>query len=108
MKNHVQPGDVITFPAPVGGVVSGQGVLVGSAFGVAAYDAAAGQPVECAVVGVYRLAKAAGAIAFGAKVYWTGTAASTTASGNTLIGWCAEAAAADADTVAVRLDGTAA
>ncbi len=108
MRNFVQPGDVITFPAaPAGGVRSGDGVLVGSAFGVAAYDAAEGQPFEGAVVGVYRLPKAGGAIPFGAALYWNGTALTTTATGNTMVGWAAAPAAADEATVACRLDGTA-
>jgi predicted RecA/RadA family phage recombinase len=36
MKNSIQRGDMITITAPTGGVTSGQGVLVGNLFGVAA------------------------------------------------------------------------
>lgn len=36
MKNFIQRGDMITVTAPTGGVTSGQGVLVGNLFGVAA------------------------------------------------------------------------
>ena len=32
MKNHIQKGDVITVPAPAGGTVSGEGVIVGGEF----------------------------------------------------------------------------
>ena len=47
-------------------------------------DADAGGEVEGAIEGVHALPKAAGAIAFGQKVYWTGTSITTVASGNTL------------------------
>ena len=40
MKNFIQPGDSLTVSAPYA-VTSGQGVLVGALFGIAAYDAAA-------------------------------------------------------------------
>ena len=36
MKNDIQKGDVITVPAPAGGTVSGEGVIVGNIFGIAA------------------------------------------------------------------------
>jgi predicted RecA/RadA family phage recombinase len=107
VKNFVQPGDVITAPAPAGGVSSGDGVLVANVFGIAAYDAAAGQPVEVSVTGCYRLPKAAGALAFGVRAYWNGTTVTGTASGNTKIGLVSQAAAADDATVVVRLDGVA-
>lgn len=41
MKNFIQRGDMITVTAPTGGVTSGQGVLVGNLFGVAAKTATA-------------------------------------------------------------------
>lgn len=108
MKNYVQPGNVVTLTSPAGGVRSGDGILVGSLFGVAAYDAAAGEEVEVSLVGVYELPKAAGAIGEGAKAYWDGAAKAVTgtASGNKLIGAVIRAAgSADAST-RVRLDGT--
>ena len=48
MKNYVQPGNVVTLIAPAN-VKSGDGVLVGSLFGVAAYDALIGAEVEVAL-----------------------------------------------------------
>ena len=39
MKNFIQPGDSLTVSAPYA-VTSGQGVLIGALFGIAAYDAA--------------------------------------------------------------------
>jgi len=51
VKNYIQPGNTITLTAPYA-VVSGDGLLVGSIFGIAAGDAAVGEPVETALVGV--------------------------------------------------------
>src|SRR5262245_39799172 len=105
-KNYVQPGNVLTLIAPAD-VKSGDGVLVGKLFGVATYDAAAGAEVECGVTDVWELAKAAGALAQGATVYWDNTAknVTATATGNSLIGAVTEAAAAGAATARVRLNG---
>jgi predicted RecA/RadA family phage recombinase len=111
MRNYIQAGEVVSLPAPSGGVKSGDGVLVGSLFGVAATDAAAGDSVEVALEGVYELPKAAGAIDPGAKVYWVAADKNvSTADGsgsNKLIG-AATAAAGGADAKArVRLNGVA-
>ena len=109
MKNFVQPGNVVTLTAPAGGVRSGEGVLIGSLFGVAAYDAAEGAEFESSLVGVYALPKGSGALAEGAKAYWdtTAKAVTATASGNRLIGACVRAAASGETSARVRLDGTA-
>ncbi|MGU3538121.1 DUF2190 family protein [Methylobacterium sp. A54F] len=109
MRNFVQNGDVLTFPAPAGGVSSGDGVLAGSLFGVAAYDAGEGEDVECSVVGVFALPKAAQAMPFGARLYWNSTNGNvtTTATGNTLIGAVTAPAASGDGTVRVRLNGVA-
>jgi len=70
MKNFVQEGDVITLAAPYT-VVSGDGLLVGSIFGVATASAASGDAVETAVTGVFDLAKTASqAWTVGARIYW--------------------------------------
>jgi predicted RecA/RadA family phage recombinase len=69
MKNFLQDGNVLTLPAPVGGITSGAGMVAGKFFGIASTDAAAGAPVECAVVGVYELA-AIGPIVQGGLCYW--------------------------------------
>ncbi|QEW19006.1 hypothetical protein LA6_001185 [Marinibacterium anthonyi] len=107
MKNYIQAGNVITFTAAET-IVSGQGVLQGAFFGVAATDAASGNDFEAAVTGVFELPKAAGALTKGQKVYWNTTNANVTgtASGNTLIGAVTEAAADAATTAVVRLNGT--
>lgn len=109
MRNFVQTGDTLTFTSPAP-VTSGQGVVMNSLFGVAASAAAANDPFEAAVVGVFELPKTAGTIDAGAKVYWKADTANvtTTATGNKLIGAATEAAADAATTVRVRLNGTAA
>jgi predicted RecA/RadA family phage recombinase len=109
MKNYVQPGNTITLTAPYA-VASGDGLLVGSIFGVAAGTAALGEAVEAALVGVYDLKKVASqAWAAGDKIYWDNTAKNTTktTTSNTLIGVATEAVAGGATDLIgrVRLNG---
>lgn len=109
MKNYVQPGKTITLTAPYA-VASGDGLLVGSIFGIAAGAAALGEPVETAVEGVYDLKKVASqAWAAGDKIYWDNTAKNTTKTltSNTLIGVATEAVAGGATDLIgrVRLNG---
>jgi predicted RecA/RadA family phage recombinase len=109
MKNYVQPGNTITLTAPYA-VTSGDGLLVGSIFGVAAGTAALGEAVETAVEGVYDLKKVASqAWAVGDRIYWDNTARQTTkvTTSNTLIGAATEAVAGGAGDVVgrVRLNG---
>ncbi len=89
MKNFVQTGASLQTTAPAGGVVSGNGYLIGSRFGVAQVSAAAGAIFEHANEGVFSLPKAAQAMAEGVKLYWDDTAkvVTTTATSNTLIGF---------------------
>lgn len=87
MKNFIAAGDMIPYTPSGSDVVSGQGVLAGALFGVAAVDIADGETGNLKTTGVFELPKAGSqAWTVGAKVYWTGTACTTTASGNTLIG----------------------
>lgn len=97
--NYIQPGDVLTVPAPSGGVVAGQGYRIGVMFGVATTTAAATVPVAMALSGVFRLPKtSAQAWTVGQAIYWdddaVGGAVATTAttSGNLLIGFAAAVA----------------
>ncbi|SDL37013.1 DUF2190 family protein [Paracoccus chinensis] len=88
MKNFIAVGNVITVVAPAA-VTSGQGMLVGSMFGVAARDAASGAEVELNLTGVFDLPKAASqAWTVGQRVYWDSTAkvATNVVGTNTLIG----------------------
>ena len=110
MKNYVQPGATLTLTAPYA-VTSGDGLLVGSIFGVAAGDAASGATVEAALTGVFDLTKIGSqAWTVGAKVYWDGSnkRCTTVTTDNTLIGVAVEAVAGGAgDTIGrVRLNGS--
>jgi predicted RecA/RadA family phage recombinase len=110
MKNFIQRGDMITVAAPTGGVTSGQGVLVGNLFGVAATTAAEGDSVEIATHGVYELPKLASAvIAAGDKVSWDDTAKQVVLpdTGMVPIGIATLASGNGATIVRVRLDGVA-
>lgn len=99
MKNYIAEGDVVNVTAPddtdhVGGN-SGDGVLVGSLFGVAVNDFEAGGDVSIKTKGVFELTKAASqAWTVGQKIYWddTNLECTSTSSGNTLIGVAYEAA----------------
>jgi len=105
MKNYVQEGKTITVTAPAV-VVSGQYVVVGAIRGVAAFDAAQGEPVEVATEGVFTLPKvAADNIAAGDLLYWNGTACTKTAGTGSkpLVGVATKPAAANATTVIVKL-----
>ncbi len=107
-KNLVQDGNILTFVAPSGGVVSGTGYLIGATFVVANATVAEGGLFAGSLTGVWSLPKAATITpAPGALLYWDNTAknVTTTASGNTLIGRHAASAAAGASdaTIAVRL-----
>lgn len=108
MRNYIQPGKTLTLPAPAA-VLSGEGVVIGSIFGVAAGDAASGADVDLAVEGVFELPKVSAlAISVGDKVYFDGATGlvSKTASGNTYIGVAVSAAANPSGTVRVRLNGS--
>ena len=110
MKNYIQKGNVITFTAQKT-VVSGQGVLQGALFGVAATSAATGEEFEANLVGVYALPKATGeaAIAAGDPVYWSDDQGHVTTSDTDTkrIGAAIQPTTADASTVTVRLNGVA-
>ena len=100
MKNFIQPGGTVTLTAP-SDVSSGDGLLVGSLFGVASGDAASGADVEAVTEGVFDLAKtSAQAWSQGDKVYWDDTNKECTvvAAGNVLIGVAMVDAANPTDT----------
>ncbi|MGO8847739.1 MAG: DUF2190 family protein [Methylocella sp.] len=107
--NFVQDGKVLTLTAPAGGLLSGQGVLVGAIFGVSQNTVAAGAPAEIGVVGVWSLPKAASPIVFaaGAPVFWdkTNNVCTSVSLAHYPIGVATVAAAASDVSVTVRLDG---
>ena len=107
MKTYVQPGEQITVAAPAA-VVTGDGVLIGTLFGVAQETTAIGLDVVLIRRGVFIMPKATGtAWAVGGKLYWDNAAKNitTVVGANTVVG-CAALAALSADTTGnVLLDG---
>lgn len=108
MKNYVQPGNSVTLIAPTGGVKSGDPILVGSIFGIAAYDAVQAAEVEATLVGVFDL-NAVGPINAGAPAYWDATAKkiTATAAANKLVGAALVAVGGGGVSARVRLNGIA-
>ena len=107
MKNYLKAGNTLDLTAPYT-VSSGNGLLVGSIFGVAATDAASGTAVEAMVVGVFTLAKnSAEAWTVGELLYWddTNKVVTATSTSNKLIGVANAAAANPSSTGQVRLNG---
>ena len=112
MKNYIQEGDVLTFTAPSDSsdtdLSSGDGVLIGSIFGVCVTDVAMGDSGQMKTEGVFELPKtSAQAWTVGAKIYWddTNKVCTTSSSGNSLIGVATAAAANPSSTGYVRLNG---
>lgn len=106
MRNYVKEGGRVTFIAPAGGIVSGQGVLLNALFGVASYSADEGASCEMRTGGVFLLPKAAADTwAQGVKLYFktSDKTVTTTASGNTLIGYAEQPAVADVTETRVLL-----
>ncbi len=105
--NFVQPGNVITIPAPAA-IDSGAVVIVGSIIGVAAGGAASGADLDLHTGGVWYLPKvSADVFTLGAVVYWDAVAslATVTATDNIKIGVAVAAAGNGDATVKVRLSG---
>src|SRR5512134_3869226 len=72
--NYIQPGRTLTVTAPTGGVLSGQGLLIGALFGIAQYDAVEGAEVEILTEGVVEIVKTSAlAIGVGDRLFWDDT-----------------------------------
>ncbi len=70
-SNFIQPGDVLEFIAPTGGVVTGVGVLIQGMVVVPTATVAQTLPFQGKVTGGFTMAKAAGsAWAAGQTLYW--------------------------------------
>lgn len=108
MKNYVQPGEVLEFTAPTGGVVSGTGVKIGDAFVVATMTAAQTLPFTGIRQGVVEHAKvSAQAWTEGQQINWDTAAKlmTTVTTGNFRVGYAAAAAANPSATGKVVLHG---
>lgn len=109
MNNFIKTGKRVTVPAPSGGVTSGDFVIVGSIYGVAAYTALVGDPVEIERVGIFTLPKATGAAwSLGDQLYWDSSAKkfTKTVGTNQRIGVAAADAASGDATGSVLLHDT--
>ena len=109
MRNYVQPGENITITATAA-ATSGEGVLIGNLFGIAAGDAAIGEDLDLVTVGVFAMPKVStDVLAVGDAVFWDDTAKLATADddtgNNAEIGLAVTAAANPSGTVNVRLHG---
>lgn len=107
MKNYVMSGKTWSVASPRA-VASGEGALIGSMFGVASNAYSNGEVGEFETKGVYVLpANAPDTASVGALCYWDNTnfRVTTSASGNTKIGYFWEAKAANATSTIVCLNG---
>ena len=106
MKNAVQRGELLTLPAPNGGVKAGEITFIGDIYGVAVSDAPEGEDVVIQTVGVFLSAKVRGAIAAGQKVFWKMDTKAVTIipDGNRLVGAVTLAARDEDETAFVRLN----
>ena len=109
MKNYVQPGESITLTAAAA-ATSGDGVLVGSLFGIASGDAAIGETLVLTTKGVFTMPKVStDVMAVGDVVYWDDSAGLVTTDDDTgnnpRVGLAVTAAGNPSGTVNVRLDG---
>lgn len=110
MKTYVQPGDRITVTAAAA-ASSGDGVLIGSLFGIAFGDAGIGDKLTLATTGVFEMPKpSTDELAVGDPVYWDESARLATADDDTgsnpQIGIAVTAAGNPSSAVNVRLNGS--
>jgi predicted RecA/RadA family phage recombinase len=106
MKNYIQPSRTLTVTAPAGGVVSGQGVLIGTLFGIAQYDAVEGAEVEILTEGVVEVPKTSALqIDVGDRLFWDATnkVVNKTATAQICVGIAVSAAANPSASVRIKL-----
>lgn len=108
MKNFIQDGKTIEYKVAGTAIKSGEVRVIGDVAGVAVTDGAVDETVVLNVTGVYELAKGAGAITQGQKVYAAddGSGIVATAEDNKAVGCAWEAADAGDTTVLVKLNVT--
>lgn len=104
--NYIQEGKALNYTPSGADVSSGDFLVIGAIGAVAKTDIADGKTGAVHICGVFSVAKASGAITQGAKLYWNSTNSNltTTASGNTLVGVAAAAAASGDATVPLLLN----
>lgn len=101
MKNFISSGSTVDYEVPSGTVKSGDMILVGSLFGVAATDGESGEVITLYLSGMFNLPKAAGAVEQGDPLYFDGSAGvlTTTAGELDLVAIAGQPAAAGDDSV---------
>jgi predicted RecA/RadA family phage recombinase len=105
-QSFIQEGNVITIPAPSGGVTVGTAYLVGRLLVIAKTTAAQTVDFDGYVSGIHLVTKAdSQAWTVGANVYWddTGKNFTTTATSNNYAGVAVEAVAATAGLVTGKI-----
>lgn len=111
MKNGISTGQVMTYTAPTGGVVSGTPVLIGALLVVPVASAAQTEKFAGETLGVIEFTKvSAQAWTEGQVIFWDNTNkrfTSASATGLFPVGVAAEAAANPSALGKVRLDGVA-
>ena len=106
MKTYIAPGHSITITAPSGGVTSGQGVLIGTLFGIAQADAAEATEAEILTAGVVEIGKTSALqIDVGDRLFWDATnkVVNKTATAQVCVGIAVAAAANPSATVKMKL-----
>jgi predicted RecA/RadA family phage recombinase len=106
LKTYIQPSHTLTVTTPAGGVVSGQGVLIGTLFGIAQVDAVEGAEVEILTEGVVEIPKTSALqIDIGDRLFWDATnkVVNKTATAQICVGIAVSAAANPSGTVRMKL-----
>lgn len=110
-SNQIQKGCVLDLIAPAGGVVSGNGYMIGGLLVVAQITAAVGEKFSAISEGVFEMPKEATATAFveGELVFWDDTNKyfEKTAVGDFPAGTCVKIVGATGPLVLVKLMGFA-
>lgn len=106
MKNFIEEGHTIDYQVTATAVKSGDVRMIEDVAAVAVTDGAVGETIAMHVTGVYWLAKGAGAIKQGQKVYVAadGSGIVATETGNKYAGCAWGAADAGAATVLVKIN----
>lgn len=102
---RVSAGDYVDY-IPPGSLPAGSVVVQGSLVGIADRPLAASVPGALAVRGIFDVAKAPGTVGVGALIYWDATnqLATTSASGNTLMGKAIKGELGGASTVRILMN----
>ena len=104
--NFVQEGKALNHTPSGSSLASGDFLLLGAIGAVATTDIADGKTGAVHISGVFSVVKASGAVTQGQKLYWNSTNSNltTTATGNTIVGVAAEAAASGDANVKILLN----